>query len=301
MSELRLATKPLIIGFAGKKQSGKGTACQFLTDNAAALFPIIRRDFTRTAPKVRTFSMAGPLKRLCIDVLGLAPEQVYGTNDQKNSPTRYLWQSLPHYRQVVIDALEKKVIPEMARANGGNYSLLDWQINAVVERGAATWLAPESQLDKLIDQHVPWGHMTGREVIQQVGTGMFRAMHSGVWAEAGLREILASDVDVALIDDIRFPDEFHEVKKHGGAVYRTTRVLDPNDRHPSETSLDADVFDWKQFDGVLDTANMEQTRACYELTKMLYQDGRLVTTIRVCDRCSGLDPWELDYAACKKE
>lgn len=42
-------------------------------------------------PFVKVYSFADPLKEFCIKVMGLTEEQCYGTNEDKNSPTRYTW------------------------------------------------------------------------------------------------------------------------------------------------------------------------------------------------------------------
>jgi|LULM01.1.fsa_nt_gb hypothetical protein len=49
----------------------------------------------RIWPFVRAYNFATPLKRLCVSVFGLKYEQCYGTEDEKNSPTNIMWESLP--------------------------------------------------------------------------------------------------------------------------------------------------------------------------------------------------------------
>lgn len=44
---------------------------------------------------VRIIAFATPLKEFCIKVLGLSHEQCYGTNQQKNSQTKVMWNGLP--------------------------------------------------------------------------------------------------------------------------------------------------------------------------------------------------------------
>ena len=181
----------LILGFSGKKQSGKNSACRFLTENAHIIFP-----YNGKIPNIKTFSMAGPLKRLAVDVLGLEPKQVYGTDEEKNSLTKYSWEMMPHYRQA-CDSMKQ-----------------------------------------------PYGPLTARQVLQEVGTGIFRKMNPNIWAEACLRKIKNWDGDVALIDDVRFPNECRAIHEAGGLVFRLTRNVANGDRHPSECELDHyDKFD----------------------------------------------------------
>ena len=111
-----------IIGFAGKKQSGKNTACNFVlavklaevgicktsrlndegeievTDilgekpadmewipfkdphvNVDKLFENELKDY------IQLYALANSLKQMAVDILGLKPKQVFGTDKQKNT------------------------------------------------------------------------------------------------------------------------------------------------------------------------------------------------------------------------
>jgi len=70
-----------IVGLSGRKQSGKDTICNHLM--GAISLP------------ATTYSFADPLKRFCVDVMGLREEQCYGTDDDKNTDTIYEWSNLP--------------------------------------------------------------------------------------------------------------------------------------------------------------------------------------------------------------
>ena len=81
-----MSKNPIIIGVSGKKQSGKSTLCE-------SIFSSI---IQRSKYKCRIYSFADPLKqKICIDVMGLSYEQCYGSDEQKNSPTSYLWKKFP--------------------------------------------------------------------------------------------------------------------------------------------------------------------------------------------------------------
>lgn len=118
-----------ILAFAGRKGSGKNTSANFVS--AAELIkksviPEFRvdgsgniilkneldKDFvlnlsTRYPPWVawlkenvwphtKIYSFADELKNLSINLFGLTWEQCYGTDEQKNSPTKIRWFSMPH-------------------------------------------------------------------------------------------------------------------------------------------------------------------------------------------------------------
>lgn len=83
----------MIIAFAGKKQSGKTSACQFASrlftdDYYKHRMVIDQSDYYEV---VRTYNFADPLKKLCIDILGLTEAQCYGTDENKNEIVNCFW------------------------------------------------------------------------------------------------------------------------------------------------------------------------------------------------------------------
>jgi len=74
-----------IIGFSGKKGSGKDTLANFLFNNSSDLFGV----------GASIHSFAGPMKNVCIDLFGLDHDQVFGTDDDKNTLTKYKWEDFP--------------------------------------------------------------------------------------------------------------------------------------------------------------------------------------------------------------
>ncbi|MFW6173643.1 MAG: hypothetical protein ACOC5T_07855 [Elusimicrobiota bacterium] len=78
----------LIIGLSGKKQAGKNTVCDFLKNR------ILSEDSIFSCHNCKIYSFADPLKRFCIDIMGLTEKQCYGTDEEKNSLTIYKWDNL---------------------------------------------------------------------------------------------------------------------------------------------------------------------------------------------------------------
>jgi len=189
--ESSTTTRPpglIFISLSGKKQVGKDTA----TDIATRLL----RDVGKT---VKVTAFAEPLKRMCIDVLGLEEALVYGSNDDKDTLTHIVWDTMPLNIRV-------------------KYSK--------VTRG------PRS------------GAMTVREVLQVVGTDIFREMFwDNVWAEAPFRKDYA-DVDVVILTDCRFPNEKDCTDGSGGVTIRLERATGFTDNHKSETALDGYTFEY---------------------------------------------------------
>ena len=212
-----------ILGFAGKKQSGKNTACNYIIALKLAELGISRKtrlsksgevevtdifgetvkgqewfSFTNKnlnvdklfndnlGKFVKIYGLADTLKDLCISVLGLEYNQAYGTDKEKNSETLIQWGSLPHPNEKI-----------------------------------------KSQ------------KMTAREVLQYVGTDIFRKLDPNVWINSLLRKIKKDKPEVALICDIRFKNEISSLQKIGGFVLGLTR--DPYskaDEHSSEKEIE---------------------------------------------------------------
>lgn len=193
----------MIIAFAGRKQSGKTTACEFTA-----------RVFSETVrANSSIYNFADPLKKMCIDIFGLSYDQCYGSDDNKNELVNCLW--------------------------------------------------PDSQLK-----------MTAREVMQYVGTNVFRKMQHNVWADATIRRIENENLPLSLIADCRFPNEVEAVKNAGGLVVKLNRNL-YDSTHESEIALDSDRYDQSNFDLVINNQDMD----IVEKNKIIYkflQDKRVL-------------------------
>jgi hypothetical protein len=220
---------PIIIGLSARKGGGKSTISRFLLENADALWPQPPRkvsgDLITPRTDARLYSFAGPVKRFCVDVMGLSEAQCYGSDEDKNSLTRYRWEDMPHYPRIV-ERIRQQVLAE--------HAALPWWYRW----GEALVGHTQKNVEAEVDRRAPKGPMTARQVMQEVGTGIGRQMHGEIWTEACLRQILSESPDVALIDDVRFPNEVDIVEKNGGVVLRLHRAPHRGDEHVSETALD---------------------------------------------------------------
>jgi len=242
-----------IMGLSGKKQSGKSTSANHLcgiklkskgliddfrladdgmlhvlTKNADGVQAWGELDMTRTDedfvskaqqdiwPYVKLYSFADALKSMCVNLLEIPYETIYGTNKQKDELTHLLWENMPG---VITDE-------EL------------W--NHILE------LYPEGLEPVDLVYHAT-GYMTGREVMQYFGTDVMRGIYGPVWINNTLKRIAAEQTELALITDIRFPNESDGVVKFGGEVIRLLRELSPDDRHSSETQLDSENYDHNKF------------------------------------------------------
>lgn len=248
-----------ILALSGKKQSGKNTGFNFLLGLELLKLSVVREKIEITPsgelfisdifgdkeysgifdicrnneamnefkneyiyPFIRNYSFADLLKQgVCVDLLGLSHEQCYGTDEQKNTFTELRWEDMPG---VVGVWMEDK---------DGN-SMDDYKV--VYSKS---------------------GKMTAREVMQYVGTNIFRRMRGNVWAEGTIKKIKKDGGNFAIITDCRFPNEVEAVQAAGGKVVRFTRSPFTEDQHDSETALDKDKYDWDNFDAVIDNENAD--------------------------------------------
>lgn len=104
----------------------------------------------------------------------------------------------------------------------------------------------KDDLNKIKDYQVgPGMTMTGREILQKVGTECFRNnIHTDFWVTRLFSRITQDkETNLHIIPDTRFPNEADAIKNAGGYVIRIERDgLHRND-HASETSLDNYKFD----------------------------------------------------------
>lgn len=245
----------MIIGFSGRKQSGKNTSGNFIASvflanmgmvesvrlnsfgeievsdlmgdkNYAGVFDpnkqpdtdyILRQVFDKLSPQVKLYSFADPLKQdICMNMLGLTYEQCYGSDEHKNSLTSIRWEDMPGY---------------------------------VGDRS---------------------GLMTAREIMEFIGTDIFRKMKQNVWVDATINKINKNKPRLAIITDCRFPNEVESIKQSGGVVVRLTRSPFTSS-HLSENILNKENYDWSNFNYILDNANMSIYDQCVALEKILIE------------------------------
>ena len=85
--------------------------------------------------------------------------------------------------------------------------------------------------------------LTGREILQRVGTELFRTgMCDDFWVYRLMKVIKGQPDFFMVITDIRFVNEVNAVEAAGGIVMHLTRDTGLTDDHPSETSLDSYTF-----------------------------------------------------------
>jgi hypothetical protein len=97
--------------------------------------------------------------------------------------------------------------------------------------------------------------LTAREVMQLVGTDIFRKMKKDVWATSTINKIKQEKCELAIIADCRFPNEVEAVRGGGGLVIKLNR--NPyNSDHASEIALDEANYSASNFDFIVHNENM---------------------------------------------
>jgi len=97
--------------------------------------------------------------------------------------------------------------------------------------------------------------MTAREVMEVVGTGLFRQIKNNIWVDATINKIKKENFDLAIVLDNRFPNEVDSILDNGGYVIRLTR--NPfNSTSKPEIALDPDKYDWSKFSIIINNENM---------------------------------------------
>lgn len=268
-----------IVCLAGAKESGKTTAANFLHGHLLKLNEVIREyemtkagelrvnthymkdgevkedmgvlDLSRKDdlytqyadqmiwPYVKMYNFADALKELCVTMFDISHEQAYGT--YKNSLTKLKWENMPGV-----------ITPEKAKSlfsnDGGGYDE-----DRIAEFG--------------IMVHKP-GFMTAREVLQFVGTDIFRRMYEPVWVNLLMNKIKMDSPLVAVIADCRFDNEARAVKEEGGIlVYLTRRPSE--DSHSSEDGFST----FRDFNKTIDNKKLNIAASNQELLDFLIMSG----------------------------
>lgn len=183
-------------------------------------------------PYVKIYSFADIMKKnVCIDLLGLRYEQVYGTDEEKNAPTHIRWCDMPLSRHIATTTSLRK-------------------------------------------QHLEnESYMSARQILQYLGTDVFRRMDEKVHAKATIQRILNENSELAIICDMRFPNELDVVKEHGGKVIRLTRYEHTETNQESEYSMDPGRYDHSNFDYVLNNDNLSIGHQNEAVSKKLAEWG----------------------------
>jgi len=250
-----------ILGLSGRKQSGKNTVCNFLHGMEMLSVGLIS-DFK--------FDDSGKLIVPTTTVDGQGNEKTeYGVFDlerDKTDPNFFdymantVWPFIKAYS--FADILKMKVCVDILGLKYEQCYGTDEEKNT--ESNILWSVLPTSNTE------IRSKKMTAREVMQYIGTDIFRTIYPDVWADSTIRRITAEGTALAVVTDVRFPNEVKAIQDAGGKVIRLTRNSESDDQHSSEVALDKEQYDWESFDEVIDNKEMAVS-ACNELVYSMLQ------------------------------
>jgi hypothetical protein len=193
-------------------------------------------------PFIKNYSFAKELKDICMGLFGLTREQVYGTDEQKNTLIPHLlWENMPG---VIDPDLYSSLIK-----NHYGYGLKEFAKN----------LYP----------HLP-GIMSGREFMQFLGTEVMRKIYEPIWTERTIKNIKTENPQISVVSDCRFKNEALAMKEQKAKLIYLTRSTS-QDAHASENGFG----DFNDFDAVIDNQNITIEETTIELMKIIDSWGWL--------------------------
>jgi hypothetical protein len=240
-----------IIGIAGKKQSGKNTMANYLHGEKLKKLGVIN-----------DFSINGSGQLVISTSVGGDDE--LGILDVTRKDTAFV--EYAHYN----------IWPYIKL-----YSFADGLKNLCIDFfGLRTEQVYGTDKQKNTKSNIKWenlpsrkkgdkskGYMTSRELLQYFGTDVMRQMSENVWVDHALKSIVGEQSELAIIADVRFPNEVDAIKAAGGKVIRLTREYE-KDQHESESALDKDNYDWDNFDFIIDNSRGGTPEFCEDISKL---------------------------------
>lgn len=234
----------LILGVSGRKQSGKSTTGNFIFSLYMSELEIAEKVYINQLGQIMVSDLFGDTN-------------YSGIFDPTNSL------STDYMIKRVFDKLSSKV---------KLYSFADVLKKDICMNilGLTYEQCYGSDMDKNTETHIIWEdkNLTAREVMQVVGTDIFRNMYNNVWVDATIKKIKQERPELAIITDCRFPNEVDSIKENGGKVIRLTRNPHNSD-HISEKILDMENYNWNNFDYILDNNDMELFEQLSKTQEML--------------------------------
>lgn len=222
-----------IIGISGKKQSGKNTAANYICGNVLHTLGMVK-DFSlgeHGELLVKTSDSSGTVGWGVFDLLRKDADFV-GYAEKELWPYVKIYHFADPLKRLCCDLFD---IPE-TQLYGSN--------QAKDQPTPYTW---ENMPTETIGVY---HNLTVREFLEYFGTVLMRKIKDTVWVDYTIKRIAEEDASIAIIPDVRFPNEVEAIKNAGGVVIRLDRnVLES--KHECETSLDNDNFDWNNFDIVV--------------------------------------------------
>lgn len=213
---------------------------------------------------IKICSFAHGVKKVATDILGLNENQVYGTQEEKNSITEYFWENMPLW--IRWENSKRKSIVSSNEEN--NIKIKELNVVAGIKNEQDLW---NCCFDfKAFPINLKSGPMSSREVLQILGTDIFRKMFDeNVWVNCVKNYIQKSDAKYFIIDDMRFESELNVISKNfDHLVINLNRCIDSDDLHPSEIGLNEVLKNSKSNHvGIISDSIEEKNAIAFEFVK----------------------------------
>lgn len=238
-----------ILGISGDKGSGKNTAANFILGVNLVNYGVIRGSFKlNERGQIVISDIFGD-----DNINGVLNQDYYMNDETLNWWASNVWPLIKLYS--FADPLKRLCIDILNLSHAQCYGTED-QKNTETQFEWQNMLGNFSQT----------GTMTAREVLQYIGTEVFRRIYNNVWVDTTIRQMQIEQPEMAIVTDVRFPNEVEGIQKNGGKVIRLTRSPYKKDSHNSEIALSKRYFNWENFDAIIDNHEMsitEQNQAIY--------------------------------------
>ena len=198
-----------VIGFSGAKQSGKTTCSKFLHGYQMRLNDVVEKFLMNENGDLLVNAIQLDEKGNEVEGLG-----ILDVERKDNEFMSYADVSIWPYVKPFSFADPLKIISMQL------FGLTEPQCYGTDEqKNTATSInwedLPSSSSNK--------GAMTAREFLQYFGTDVCRKMKSTRWVDSCVNRIYASGTDLAIVPDVRFPNEVESIQKAGGKVIHQSR------------------------------------------------------------------------------
>lgn len=226
-----------IIGISGRKQAGKNTVANYINGDVLKNLQMIE-DFV-----LDDYGMLNVKTKDCTGTDGWG---ILDTTRKDNTFVQYAERELwPYIKTYHFADYLKNMCVELFSMNPDNLYGTDDHKNQPTE---FRWEHMPTDLDKE-------GIMTHRDFLEYFGTKVIRKIKLSAWVDATINKINKEKSEIAIIPDVRFPNEVKAIQNAGGIVVRLNRDVF-NSKSESETSLDPHVFDWVNFNIIINNCNM---------------------------------------------
>lgn len=244
----------MILGISGKKQSGKTTSGNFILSIFIANLGISQKVHINAKGEIVVSDLFGNASYS--GVLDLAKPNndflIRKALDTLNPHVKLYSFADPLKQDICINILG-----------------LSWDqcYGSDDDKNSLTFLEWQNMPGYNGDSH---GYMTAREVMEYVGTGIFRQIKIDSWVDGTINRILKDKTKLAIITDCRFPNEVDAIKNQNGKTIRLSRSKYLSDSE-SENVLNEDKYDWGNFDFIVRNDEMTIYDQCLELQKILQE------------------------------